>query len=250
MGTGVSPFEWNACYFIDCIDGMKQLPDQCVDLCITDPPYNITIGSTMKRVQAMKEKRIHEIYYDDSMTRDDYETWCRAWFAEVKRVSKMILITPGKPNEAMWDRIEEPVDRIYNFKPNSRSPGHLVMSVTIDVMLAYGTWKPLQCFPYDVYFQNVERFEGIIHPCPKNYKFWLRVVRDSRWKIDVKTIMDPFLGSGTTAQVASHLGLKWIGFEINKQYENDIRKRIALGIQASSDELKKKSTIDDFVEGT
>lgn len=48
-------------------------------------------------------------------------------------------------------------------------------------------------------------------------------------------IFDPFLGSGTTAMVAQNLGRRWIGIELNKEYEKLQKKRIAqLGMEFSS----------------
>jgi site-specific DNA-methyltransferase (adenine-specific) len=37
-------FEFNQIYQIDCLDGMKRLPTNCVDLIITDPPYGINVA--------------------------------------------------------------------------------------------------------------------------------------------------------------------------------------------------------------
>ena len=44
------------------------------------------------------------------------------------------------------------------------------------------------------------------------------------------TILDPFLGSGTTAEVARRLGRNCIGFELNEEYRPLIEKRLAQGV--------------------
>jgi len=49
-------------------------------------------------------------------------------------------------------------------------------------------------------------------------------------KIQTESVCDPFLGSGTTAQVCESLGISWIGFETNLQYRQDIRNRIREGM--------------------
>ena len=57
----------------DCVAGMKELPDQSVDLVVTSPPYNLgTAYST----------------YDDSVGRDQYLAWTKSWAAEVRRLLK------------------------------------------------------------------------------------------------------------------------------------------------------------------
>jgi DNA modification methylase len=44
-----------------------------------------------------------------------------------------------------------------------------------------------------------------------------------------KSVLDPFLGSGTTAEVCSQLKVSWLGFEIKVEYKADIEKRISFG---------------------
>lgn len=54
--------ETNRIYNLDCIEGLKQIPDNFVDLVVTDPPYNIGKAGW---------DRI-----------DHYIDWCRKWFRE------------------------------------------------------------------------------------------------------------------------------------------------------------------------
>ena len=42
-------------------------------------------------------------------------------------------------------------------------------------------------------------------------------------------VLDPFMGSGTTAFVAQRLGRKWIGFELNDKYSELIARKTAQG---------------------
>jgi len=57
----------------DCIAGMKELPDQSIDLVVTSPPYNLGIGYTS---------------YDDSLSSESYLKWSLEWASEVKRLLK------------------------------------------------------------------------------------------------------------------------------------------------------------------
>lgn len=58
-------------YNIDCIEGMKHIPDECIDLCIADPPYWKVIG---------------EKWDYKWRTEADYVEWSIKWFSEVSRV--------------------------------------------------------------------------------------------------------------------------------------------------------------------
>lgn len=64
-------YNTNTTYNIDCLDGMKQLPDESVDLVIADPPYWKVVG---------------EKWDYQWRTEDDYVDWCVSWFTEVARV--------------------------------------------------------------------------------------------------------------------------------------------------------------------
>ena len=57
----------------DCIAGMKELPEEMVDLVVTSPPYNLGIGYES---------------YDDSLSSEDYLDWSVSWANEVKRLLK------------------------------------------------------------------------------------------------------------------------------------------------------------------
>ncbi len=70
---------FNTLHHGDCIAGMKDLPDGCIDLAFADPPYNIGYEYDA---------------YDDRKTCDEYLDWCRTWTNEVVRVLK--------PDGAFW----------------------------------------------------------------------------------------------------------------------------------------------------
>lgn len=53
----------------DCIEGIKQLPDESVNLVLTDPPYNV-----------------NKAEWDHWKTVDEYIAWCGEWIKEVERV--------------------------------------------------------------------------------------------------------------------------------------------------------------------
>ena len=73
METKLNQLDFNKIYNLDCITGMKKLPDNCIDLCITSPPYNCGI-----------EYDTH----DDNMEWDAYYAWCKEWLSEIYRVLK------------------------------------------------------------------------------------------------------------------------------------------------------------------
>lgn len=76
---GTAPFvrgDGFAIFCIDCLDGMQSLPDQCVDLTVTSPPYNIG-----------KE-------YESPMPIEEYVGWCESWICDIHRLTA--------PSGAFW----------------------------------------------------------------------------------------------------------------------------------------------------
>ena len=55
----------------DCINGMSRLPDGCIDLVVTSPPYNL--GVRYRK-------------YSDRQDRQSYLQWCRKWAGQVGRI--------------------------------------------------------------------------------------------------------------------------------------------------------------------
>ena len=78
----------NKIYCMDCLDGMKQIPDNTIDLIVTSPPYN---NFRNRRTQAGREdywKRTNIIYdcFSDKMTDEDYAEW------QIKCINEMVRI--------------------------------------------------------------------------------------------------------------------------------------------------------------
>ena len=57
----------------DCLELMKELPDNCIDLIVTSPPYNIGIDYDV---------------YNDCLEWSEYLDWCKRWLAECYRILK------------------------------------------------------------------------------------------------------------------------------------------------------------------
>ena len=89
-----------------------------------------------------------------------------------------------------------------------------------DPLLFYGKlkWSKLR----DMKRIRPNHYQGFIHPSPKSFQIWDYIIR----KLNPKSVIDPFLGSGTTAEVCTKLGIPWIGYEINEVYSQDINKRL------------------------
>lgn len=83
------------------------------------------------------------------------------------------------------------------------------------------------------------------HPTVKPYELVQRLVVNS--SKEGETVLDPFMGSGTTGAVCKELGRNFIGMEINKEYFENARKRIEgtsmNSIGARTNEEVRKSSL-------
>ena len=191
----------------DCIEIMKQFPEKSVDLILTDPPYGIN-----------KE---YDIYKD---TEENLINLIEQFMPEVLRIGKNALITSGIKNIHLYPKPYWILAWIYN--------------ATVD-MGKYGftLWQPILAYGKDPYLVNkkgrkldIIKSSGVEkklhkHPVPKPLKFWKKLlIRGSVFKDDL--ILDPFIGSGTTAIACEQLNRRWIGIEISKEYCEISKKRI------------------------
>lgn len=73
-------------------------------------------------------------------------------------------------------------------------------------------------------YQLTEQPEANGHPCPKPLKAWYKLC--GNMSLPGQTILDPFMGSGTTGVAAMQLGRKFIGIEIEPKYFDIACERI------------------------
>ncbi len=98
-------------------------------------------------------------------------------------------------------------------------------------------WQPILCYGPDPYLEKslgsrpdvIEHSETAVkwgHPCPKPERFWKKLLERVSVTAD-ETILDPFMGSGTTLRVAKDTGRKAIGIEIEEKYCEIAAKRLS-----------------------
>ena len=83
----------NTIQHMDCIEGMKNMPDNSVDLVIADPPYNLSKGAKWKWDNSVVLKGMggnwNKVMVDwDDMSFDDYWSFTVTWISEIKRILK------------------------------------------------------------------------------------------------------------------------------------------------------------------
>lgn len=144
---------------------------------------------------------------------------------EFKRLTNVVVITPGKLESFNWIRREKPFWE-YCWRMSSKSKGgSACLHIGWEPILAYA--PPLRPIGNDVltFTQKIWNSTNGIHEWPKPQELFDFLV--ARWVADESTVLDAFCGSGTTGISCVRLGRKFIGIDINEKHFETSIKRIS-----------------------
>ncbi|TET91029.1 MAG: site-specific DNA-methyltransferase [Sulfurovum sp.] len=198
----------NKIHPIDCLEFMKQVPDDYFDLVLTDPPYGIDLANmNMGTGKSPKASRIENRKWKAKSW--DKETPSDEIFDEIFRISKNQIIWGGNyfnlPSHKfyiLWDK---------------QIPNGLSFA---DCEMAWTSYdKAPRIFRYSAYRDKASK----IHPTQKPLMLFEYCINLTK---DIKTVFDPFMGSGTTAVACKSLGIDWCGCELEADYVEIANKRL------------------------
>lgn len=195
----------------DCMDILKQLPDKCVDLVLTDPPYGMNYQS------GRREEKYNKIEADDNLD------WLPEWLKQIKRVSK---------DNCCWyifcswhniDIFKQEIQKVKNIKniliwnKNNFGSGDLVCD--------YAPKYEMIIFCNDKKHLNGKRIANVLnyaktdnslHPTQKPVDLFAMLVNKTTNENDL--VLDCFSGSGTTAVACHRLKRRFICIEKDPEY--------------------------------
>ena len=177
----------------DCMNILKQLPDKCIDLVLTDPPYGI--GNKFKGGTNSKLSKFNNIVNKgwDNAPSEEY-------FNEILRVSKNQIIWGGNyfnlaPTRCflIWDKM---------------------ISFDFSLAMAEYAWTSFDKLAKIYKMPSEKQFRE--HPTQKPLKLFEMILRDYSNENDL--ILDCFSGSGTTAVACHNLKRRFICIEKDYDY--------------------------------
>lgn len=225
----------------DAVSIMKQFPDNCIDLVVTSPPYNLrnSTGNGMKPGKSggkWRNAALKNGYdtYDDNMPYDKYIEWQRECLSEMYRLLKDdgAIFYNHKwrvQNGLIQDRHEIlqgfPVRQIIIWKRNGGinfNDSYFLPTYEVIYMIAKPKFvlAPKTNKYGDVWEFAQERNNE--HPAPFPVALVERIIRSTTAKV----VLDPFMGSGTTAIAAKNLERYYIGIELSEKYCKMAEERI------------------------
>lgn len=246
----------------DAVAVMRQLPDECVDLVVTSPPYNLknSTGNGMKDGRGGKWKNAALVNgyadHDDNMPPDEYVTWQRECLTEMFRLIKdngaIFYNHKWRVQEGLLqDRSEIvkgfPVRQIIIWKRKGGinfNPGYFLPTYEVIYIIAKPDFElaPKANAVGDVWEFTQEM--GNPHPAPFPLDFAMRCVGSSKGKL----ILDPFMGSGTVAIAAKKQGKYFIGIEISPEYVAQAETRLKAETQQLEMPFVKTYTKQELID--
>lgn len=195
-------------YCADCRDILPQISDKSIDLVLTDPPYGVVFE--------------YENRYDSP---SDFRDMMKFLIPQIVRISTMSILPCCRIVELPFIYQYYPPDWLICWYKGSTGHRAFVGFNDWEPHLVYGKNKGIS---FHDYFYCQPETSHNTHPCPKpegwaNY-FIARACSPNN------LILDPFLGSGTTAYCAKKLGRKCIGIEINPKYCEIAKKRLSQSV--------------------
>ena len=238
----------------DCIEAMRSLPSESVDLIFADPPYNLQLKGELHRPDNSKVDAVDD-HWDQFSSFRAYDEFTREWLAEARRLLK--------PNGAIWvigsyhnifrvgtalqdagywilnDVVWRKSNPMPNFRGKRFTNAHETMiwaskSEGAKYTFNYEALKALNegiqmrsdwVLPICNGGERLKDENGEkAHPTQKPESLLHRILVGSTNPGDI--VLDPFFGTGTTGAVAKMLGRDWVGIEREEAYRKVATKRI------------------------
>lgn len=222
----------------DSLEFMKELDDGCVDLIVTSPPYN------MSRKRNDKKKGWKGAAWDklgkgysnssDDMPHAEYVSWQRDCLSEMYRLinekGAIFYNHKWRIQEGILDTRQEilegfPVRQIIIWSRGSGlnfNDTYFVPTFEVIYMIAKKDFTLKKCANGKGDVWNFCFEKNNVHPAPFPLELPKRVIEST----DAQIILDPFMGSGTTALAAKILGRNFIGIDNSQEYINIAKRRL------------------------
>lgn len=227
---------------IDCIQGMKNLEDNSIDLILTDPPYNLGLfmNNRQTNLKKMRENSFYAAGWDD-LTNEDWLEHMDCFFSESQRVLKKggaILMFMSIIKVESLVKLSEKYKFYYKTTGIWHKKNPMPRNMNLHFVNSNECWIYLINNKRTGIFNN-EKMEldfietGITpknekkygtHPTQKPIALLEHFIRLLSNPND--TVLNPFLGSGSTAVACKRLNRNFIGFDLNKDYCELAMKRV------------------------
>jgi DNA modification methylase len=227
----------------DCLEYMKTLADKSFDLVLTSPPYNMGAKSLGYHPNSKTGDNFYN-EYEDSMEEPEYLKFCLDVINESLRVGRYVVwnmqMLSGNKNTIL-DILFSKRDNLKDiFIWNKHAVSVItaksgVMAKGFEFCFLFGEDDkmvfPYNNFPENGYVPNRQEWfkKESIPEHHATFPMELPLYFIQHFSKESDTILDPFLGSGTTLVACKQLNRNGVGIEISEEYCTIARKRLEQG---------------------
>ena len=246
------------------VDVMKQIPDRSIDLVVTSPPYNLknSTGNGMKDGRGGKWANAALIngysHYNDNMPHNEYAKWQRDCLTEMLRIiPENGAIFYNHKWRVQAGLLQDRNDIVSNFPVRqiiiwrrkggiNFNSGYFLPTYEVIYLIAKPKFKLAKKANAHGDIWEFGQENKNKHPAPFPVDLIERVISST----DAKTILDPFMGSGTTALAAKNLNRKFVGIDISPEYCEMAQQRLnnPLSIIKTKNKEHQQVSLFDYVE--
>ena len=214
-------------YNDDCLNVLKDIEDNSIDLVVTDPPYEVITGG---RNGGVKGKPSGILTENKQLMKSipKADLWLSECFRVMKDGTHIYIMTNTLNLTNYLNIINDVGFKLHNllvWNKNNTTPNRWYMKNCEYVIFARKGFAKSINNPSS---QTVHNFDNIIgnkkHPTEKPVDLMKLYVENSSQVGD--TVLDPFMGSGSTGVACKELGRNFIGVELDKQYFDIATKRV------------------------
>lgn len=214
----------------NAIPFMKNMPDRCVDLIVTDPPYKTITGGKNNGKNSKRPKGI--LLNNNRLFDHQADVDVSAWMPELYRILKdgcQCYIFSNLINLRDMLNIADFVGfKLHNllvWQKNNCTPSQWYMKNCEYVLfLRKGSAKYINNIGGSKTVHQFDNVKNKLHPTEKPIELLKFYISNSSQEDDI--VFDPFCGSGTTCLASKQMGRHYVGIEIDDKYFNIATNRM------------------------
>lgn len=211
----------NELHHRDCLDVLKNIPDDSIDLLVTDCPYRLVGGGCVaNRWGGLFESEFLKsggVFEHNSI---EFSEWLPDVYRVLKEGTHAYIMINGRNLCDLQNAAEKCGFKFQNLlvwdKGNKTANRYYMQQVEFILMLAKGAARSIN----DMGRSNLISVPNPVgekdHPTEKPVALMKILIESSSNKGEV--VLDPFMGCGVTIQAAALCGRSYIGIEIDKKY--------------------------------
>lgn len=204
----------------DCLELLKEVQDESVDLVVTDCPYKIVPGGcTIPRggIFRSKEAKTGKLFKHNDV---EFSDWLPMVYRTLKPGTHAYIMVNERNIAKMQTAAEKSGFKFVNiliWEKNTMTPNRYYMKQTEYILLLRkGPARTINHPGTSNIIKVKNRIGNKYHPTEKPVDLLKVLIENSSHAGDV--VLDPFMGSGSTGVACLDTGRKFIGIEIDKKY--------------------------------